>query len=309
MIAKHIFKALFPGLYLVKYKRFAETKLRHLNELKLLSLEERITLLKTVFLNKVGYELNLDSPRTWCEKMQWLKLFDATLRKSQLTDKLMAKELVGNMIGKRHIIPVLAEGYSFDDLDFCKMPNQFVIKTNHGSGTNFFVTNKWFFLHSGLKEVARTYFSYWLQMDYGYDDSFELHYSAIEPRVFVEPYVPSLFEDLNEFRFMCFEGIPRYVEVKTGKDGEFRNIYDTDWNAVDACWGHERNFEVEKPVAFDEMKKIAKILCEGFHFVRIDMNLVGDEIYFGEMTFTSYSGFVRIEPKEFDYILGDLIRL
>lgn len=311
MDKKTFIKSVFPNLYLKRWKKVADRKLKRNQLLSKMPDQERLETLKGIFRKKLGYELDIDHPQTWCEKMQWLKLYDATQEKTDWTDKIKAKELASQKIGSQYVIGILGKrGYkSFDEIDFSTLPRQFVIKTNHGSGCNFFVKNKWLFLHSGLYKVARTYFKYWMQMDYGFDDGFELHYSAIERRIFVEEYVPALYEDLEEFRFMCFEGKPEYVEVKTGGHGLYRNIYDMDWNPLDVKWGHEQNTFKEKPVAYDEMKDLVGRLCKGFHFVRIDLNYSGGQIYFGEMTFTSGSGFVRIKPKEFDDKLGELIHI
>lgn len=197
------------------------------------------------------------------------------------------------------------------DIDFSLLPNQFVIKTNHGSGNVVIVKDKEEFLHSSRYRIVKNYLEKWMQMDYGYDDGFELHYSKIEPYIFVEEYVPALSDVIKEYRFMCFEGTPRYITVKISDvDGKkYRNVYDTDWNFLtNIQWGPTHTIEDPYPEALPEMLDIARKLASGFHFVRVDLNYVpGVGIFFGEMTFTSGSGFTKIEPYSFCAKLGDFI--
>lgn len=191
------------------------------------------------------------------------------------------------------------------------LPDRFVLKTNHGSGNNYVVRDKRRFLQSGEKIIAKAMFDFWMQMDYGFDDGFELHYSLIEPLIFAEKYMDAFENSGKEYRFLCFAGKPMYCKVKTvlSSEDSQRNIYDLDWNMLDVEFGHKMSEKEPRPEQFEEMIEIARLLCKGFHFVRVDLNVIGKDIYFGEMTFTSASGYTKIIPESFDYELGELIKL
>lgn len=286
-----------------------DAKVMRNRHLKALSFDEKLDELKRIYFRKLGEDLNLENPQTWNEKIQWLKVFDATQEKTDWTDKIKAKTLASQTIGEQYVVPLLHEGVkSPEEIDFDILPNQFVIKTNHGSGNIIIVKDKRKFLNSSKWKIAKNYLNRWMEMDYGYDDGFELHYSAIEPFIFAEAYVPALSNDVKEYRICCFEGEPRYIKVKTASaDGNnYRNVYDTEWNfRPDVQWGPTHLEPEDKPAKLSEMLEIARKLSKGFHFVRVDLNYTSEgRIYFGELTFTSGSGFTRIIPKSFNLEMG-----
>ena len=251
--------------------------------------------------------LNWNNLLTYNEKMQWAKLYDKDSRKVICADKYAVREWVAKRIGEEYLIPLVGVWEKFSDVDFKKLPEQFVIKTNHGSGDVVVVRSKSKMTLSE-KLAMRRKINVSMKTDYGTQHC-ELHYSDIPPKVIAEEFIDSKGGDLQDYKFLCFNGVPHFCWVDVDRfTNHKRNIYDLDWNLQD--W-NQRNYgnskmPVEKPKNFDEMIEIAKKLSEGFSHVRIDLYNVDGKIYFGEMTFTNGSGFETIHPESADLMLGNL---
>lgn len=297
-------KRMFPKLFeLYKHCRRKKT-IRHIEKIKKLSIDELENIVSKRYLEKIGHPLDWGSLNTYTEKMQWEKLFDNNPLKVEYADKLLVRKWIAQTIGQKYLIPLLGEWESFDDIDFDKLPNCFVLKTNHGSGTNIIVKNKSFF----DKKTAKIRFDDWMKIDFGYL-SMELHYSKIKRKIIAEQYIESENGELQDYKFLCFDGVPYYCWVDMGRYSHHtRNVYDLDWNLQP--WNQETYSHYEKPIPkpdnFEEMINIAKNLSTGFSHVRVDLYNVRGKIYFGEMTFTNGGGFDRIIPEEYDRMLGDL---
>lgn len=258
-----------------------------------------------------GNFLNLKHPETINEKIQWMKLYDSTPLKSRLTDKYAVRDFIKEKIGEKYLIPNLGVWDKFDDIDFDKLPNQFVLKGNHGCGCNIIVKDKSTF----DKEEARKKFKTWLKTDYAFTNGFELHYSAIKPKIIAEKYIEAVDQAAIDYKFICCDGKPilcwvtnKYLTVHK------RGFYSLpDWtlqNIELKDGGAELDTEgVPRPQKLDEMIEIAKTLSKGFPLVRVDLYLIENDIYFGEMTFTSASGAAAFYPDKWNYILGDKITL
>ena len=179
-----------------------------------------------------------------------------------------------------------------------------MLKTNHGSGTNVIVKDK----QTLNMRITKQKFKDWLDTDYGYK-SLELHYSGITPKIIAEEYVESEAGELQDYKFLCFNGQPYYCWVDMGRySNHTRNVYNLDWELQP--WNQEAYAHYEKPIDkpqnFEKMVEIVKILAKDFAHVRVDLYNVNGRIYFGEMTFTNGGGFDRILPAEYDKVLGDL---
>ncbi|MBR3909094.1 MAG: glycosyl transferase [Clostridia bacterium] len=310
MSLKSFAKKYLPHLFIIIYNHEFGKRIKTNKARAALSHEERIAAMKEKYNRKVGRPLNIDNPQTFTEKIQWLKLYDSTKEKADWTDKIKAKELAAELIGEKHIVKTLHKGVkSLDDIDFSILPDRFVIKTNHGSGCNMIVKDKNKFLKSSDYILARNRFNNFLQLDFGFDDAFELHYSMIEPLIFVEEYIEPEAKNYVEYTFLCFHGNPEYIRVKTVDGADYMNIYDINWNDTGVWFGHDTYPTVKKPDNLDELIELAEKLCGDFAHVRVDFNVNRGNVYFGELTFTGGSGIFRIEPYEFDKKLGDLIKL
>ena len=255
-----------------------------------------------------GHRMDMQHPRTYSEKLQWLKLYDPSPDRSRLADKVAVRDWVREQIGEEYLIPVLGVYERFEDIDFDSLPDRFVIKTNHSSGWNIIVKDKADFDRVAAgKKVKR-----WLSTDFAYWKDFELHYSAIPPKILIEPYLEDKNGELRDYKFLCFDGEVKYVWVDFDRySGHKRNIYDMDWKLQPWNQNTYGNYqgEVPPPENFELMKQIAKKLCQGFIHVRVDLFNVDGKIYFGEMTFTSESGIGRLYPYEYETEIGKLIKL
>lgn len=300
-------KKMFPGL-LEEYRHLGRIRIiKQVNKRKKLKKSEYSAVISRLYKDRIGHELNWENPTAYTEKMQWSKLYDDNPLKTQYTDKYLVREWVKNTIGEEYLIPLLGVWDSVDDIQFDKLPNSFVLKTNHGSGTNIIVKDKTKLNYKMVKQAI----SDWMKIDFGYK-SFELHYSKIKPRIIAEKYIETKNDDLQDYKFLCFDGVPHFCWVDIGRySAHKRNVYDINW--ILQPWNQETlgsyNKEIPKPQNFEKMVEIARTLSAGFSHVRVDLYNVDGHIYFGEMTFTNGGGFDRIIPAEYDYELGKLWKI
>ena len=303
MLGKMIKKS--PRLY-TYYQHWERRQLiKKINKRKKMTWDEQLNLIEQTYLERIGHPLDWDNLRTYTEKMQWAKMYDADPRKSVLSDKYAVRTWVAEKIGEEHLIPLLGCWNSFDEIDFDALPNQFVLKTNNGSGTNLIVKDKTKLNTKQAKCLVKD----WLDTDFAYYNPFEHQYSAIPPKIIVEQFMVTKTGDLPDYKFLCFGGKPYYCWVDMNRyTNHTCDFFDMEWNRQD--W-HKYRFNVSevpiaKPENFDEMVRIVTKLCQDFSHVRVDLYDVDGKIYFGEMTFTYASGYSRLTPDEADLMLGDL---
>ncbi len=300
-------KKQFPGLYEWYLHMQQRRCIANVNRRKRLRQDRYEAEISKQYKQRIGHEMNWNALDSYTEKMQWAKLYDKDPRKSELSDKYRVREWVADKIGEEYLIGLLGVWDSFEEIDFSKLPDRFVLKTNHGSSTNVIVQDK----HTlDLKNTKRK-FKDWLDTDFGYK-SMELHYSDIAPRIIAEEYIETASGELQDYKFLCFDGEPHFCWVDMGRySNHTRNVYNLDWELQP--WNQEAYAHygepIEKPKNFDRMVEIVKVLAEGFAHVRVDLYNVDGKIYFGEMTFTNGGGFDRILPMEYDKMLGDLWNL
>lgn len=255
---------------------------------------------------RTGKTLDLLNPKTFNEKIQWLKLYDSTPLKTKLADKYLVRNWIKKKIGEEYLIPLLGVWDSFDEIDFDKLPKQFALKTNHGSGWNYIVKDKSTF----EKKDAKKKFDIWISKNYSFVFGFELHYSNIKPKIIAEQYIQNT-EKLYDYKFFCYSGIVDFVwvDIGSGTNLHMRNIYDLNWKLQDVSVSYPNiPHEIEKPQNFHKMIEFSKKLSKNFAFVRIDFYEIEDKLYFGEMTFTSQSGVADLSD-ELNKSYGDKIKL
>ena len=264
--------------------------------------------LKLWFKMVTGCELNLENPKTFNEKIQWLKLYDSTPLKTRLADKYLVRDWVKEKIGEQYLIPLLGVYDKFEDIDFNKLPNQFVIKCNHGSGYNIIVKDK---LQFNIDE-ARQKIKSWMNEDFAFKCGFEMHYSNISRKIIIEQYIKPEISNI-EIQSWCFHNVLKFISYETCKDAAtpLRAIFTPDWepeNFMVSPQHYSKFLELpSKPKYLDELKEVVSILCKGFKHVRVDFIVIEDKLYFREMTFTSGSGLSIFEPSCITYELGDMI--
>ena len=265
-------------------------------------------LLSQWYMQTMHEPLDLDNPRTFNEKLQWLKIYNALPIKTRLADKYLVRDWVKEKIGEQYLIPLLGVYDKFEDIDFAKLPNQFVIKCNHGSGWNIIVTDK-----SKLDlNDAKTKLDKWLNTNFAFLCGYELHYRDIKPKIIIEKYMEELGTALYDYRFFCCDGKVQqiWVDVFSGTPQHKRKIYDTKWKELNFTVKWPRlESNIEKPKNLDKMISLAETMAEGFALVRVDFYDVNNHIYFGEMTFTSMSGTGKFSSSQAELELGSKIKL
>ena len=252
--------------------------------------------------------LNLANPRTYNEKLQWMKLYDSTPLKTQLADKFMVREWVKEKIGENYLIPLLGAWDSFDEIDFDKLPNSFVLKANHGCGWNIIVKDKTDFDYNAAKEK----FDNWMKQNFAYKYGIELHYLNIPPKIIAEEYLENNDDDLYDYKVFCFNGKAEHVMyLSERKHGLKMAFFDLEWNKLDFTYSFPKNeAEIKKPANLDLLISLSEKLAEGFPHVRVDFYILNDgSLKFGELTFTSASGSCKWNPPEQNVIYGELIKL
>ncbi len=265
--------------------------------------------LEKVFPARLGYDLNLSDPLTFNEKLQWLKLYDRKDEYTQYVDKCAAKEIVANKIGAQYIIPTLEVWDAPEKIQFQQLPSQFVLKCNHNSGTGLYICKNKDELDQEkvLRELKRG-----MQEDY-YLTGREWPYKNVKRRILAEQYmVDESGTELKDYKIFCFHGRPEYIQVDFGRFTKHeRNLYSTKWEYMGFASLYPTNKEhvIPRPVCLEKMLEIAEELSKNVPFMRVDLYVIGDKIYFGEMTLYHGSGFEPFQPVEWDRRLGDLIDL
>ena len=259
---------------------------------------------------RTGKKLDLNSPKRFNEKLNWMKLYDRNPMYTKMADKLQAKQIVANKIGDKYIIPLIAVWDNTDDIKLDQLPDEFVLKCNHDSGSAIICRDK-----SKLDlQAAKEKLNRCLNNNYYYY-SREWVYKDIEPKIICEPYVED-FEDaeLRDYKFFCFDGKVKFLYVATdrfkpGEEVKF-TFFDENYNFLPIIHGHPNADPLpEKPSGFDEMKEIAEKLSEGIKHVRIDLYEANGKVFFSEFTFYNNSAFLDFEPDEWDYKFGEYLKI
>lgn len=273
-----------------------------------LDLSEYKSELKKWYKKGTNKDLNLDNPKTFNEKIQWLKLYDSTPLKTKLTDKYLVREYVKEKIGEEYLVSLLGVWDKFDDIDFNKLPDKFVLKCNHGCGWNVIVTDKSRFNTSEAKKK----FDKWMNTNFAFCNGLELHYKNIEPKIIAEEYLENKNKDLYDYKIMCFNGVPKFIGVDRNRfNGHSRDIFDLNWNKLPmGILFKKSSTKLDKPKNLKKMINLAKKLSEKFSLVRVDFYILNDgSIKFGELTFTPESGASKFSYEKYDKMLGDKIVL
>lgn len=253
---------------------------------------------------------NLKNPQTFNEKLQWIKLYDRKPEYTIMVDKYEVKKYVADLIGDEYIIPTFGVWKSFDDINFDELPDQFVLKCTHDSGGLVICRDKSTFnLNEARKKINNS-----LGTNY-YFHSREWPYKDVEPRIIAEQYMEDAgTEELRDYKFFCFNGNARVMFVATQRQMEGCEVkfdfFDMEYNHLELKNGHPNAGVIpEKPHLFEKMKELACKLSQNIPHVRVDFYEVNGKIYFGEMTFFHFSGFVPFEPEKWDKTLGNWIIL
>ena len=268
--------------------------------------------LRILYWVKMGKFLHLKHPKTFSEKLQWLKLYDRRPEYTIMVDKVKAKEYVASILGEEYIIPTLGVWDDPDKIDFDALPDRFVLKCNHNSGLGMYICkDKSKMDVEKVKQDLRK----GLAQDY-FIDNREWPYKNVPRRILAEKFIDPVsgMNDLPDYKFFCFDGEVKALFIATDRQNPNEEVkfdfFDADFNHLPFRQGHE-NAKVtpQKPKNFELMKKAAAQLSQGIPQVRIDFYEVGDKVLFGELTFFHFSGIMPFRPEEWDERFGEMLNL
>ncbi len=260
------------------------------------------------YFRHTGEILDLRKPHKYTEKIQWLKLYDNSLLKTQLTDKYAVRDWIKEKIDEEYLVPLLGVWKSFDEIDFKQLPEKFVLKCNHGCGYNLIVRDK----TSLNLPIAKRNFDRWMKENFAMIGGLQLQYDGITPVIIAEEYLENGNQDLYDYKVWCFNGKAYYIMFLADRKNELKMaFYDSKWNKVNISYDHPiYEEEVERPERLEELLSLAETLAQGFYHVRVDFYILNDgSIKFGEMTFSSASGGMRWNPPEINDYFGELLRI
>lgn len=268
--------------------------------------------IKLFYYSVTGRKLNLKNPVTFEDKQQWLKLNDRHEEYTDLADKFLVRDIVKQKLGRDYSFPVLGVWDKYSDIDFDALPDQFVLKCNHDSGSTKVIEDKNAITPEEKKQMKK-FFERRLRKNFFYAGR-EYPYKNIKHKIMAEKYMSDAVQEdsgLIDYKFFCFHGVPKIVLIVSNRGkGTCYDFFDMDLNRISLTYGEHKNenlvIDREK---FNEMKELSAKLSEGIKFVRMDLFMVNDQIYFGEYTFFDGGGFQWYEPEKWEYTLGSWIDL
>lgn len=252
---------------------------------------------------------NLKEPGTYNEKLNWLKIHDRNPLYTTLVDKYEVKKYVDEILGGgEYTIPTLGVWDRFDDIDFDRLPNQFVLKCTHDSEGLVIVKDKSTLDIQKAKEKIEAA----LKQNFYYIGR-EWPYKNVEPRIIAEPYLEDHVDgELRDYKFFCFNGQPKLMFVASDriKNATKFDYYDLEFNHLNIVQKYPNaEAPLRKPVTFEKMIEFSKVLSKDFPHVRVDFYEVDGHLYFGELTFYHFSGFMPFKPSKWDEIMGSWLTL
>lgn len=286
------------------YKKFVPKKTRFAL-LKFFRFIPDKPMIKFQYWMKLKRKLNLKNPQRYTEKIQWYKLNYRNDDMPICVDKYRVREYIKRKGLENHLVELYASYDKPEDIDLAQLPDKFILKTSNGSSTNIICKNKSEININEIREKVKGFLK-----QTSASAGREWPYAYVVPKIIIE----QLLEDpnspdgsVNDYKILCFNGKPKYVVLDVDRfSNHKRNIYDTSWNNLHVasdCPCSEK--EYAKPDTLDEMLSIAEILSSDFPAVRVDLYSVMNKIYFGELTFFPWSGYVQYTPDEFDFEMGN----
>ena len=266
--------------------------------------------LKVLYRVIMGRKLNLRNPREYNEKLQWLKLNDRKPEYSTMVDKYEVRGYIEDLLGDKYLIPCLGIYDSVDDIDIDALPDRFVLKCTHDSGSVEICKDKSSFDIEG----ARHRLSQAMKRNY-YATYREWPYKSVKPRIIAEGYLEGDGGDLKDYKVMCFNGDAKIIEVHENRFVEGKvhtqTFYDREWEIVPLTQVETVTVDRpgERPRQLDEILRLSELIAKDMYHARIDWYIEGDKIYFGEITFYDGSGFESFSTPEMERMLGDMINL
>lgn len=258
------------------------------------------------FLFETRKILNTNNPKTFSEKIQWLKLYGKLEKHSQYVDKYEVREYIKKTIGEKYLIPLVGRWNTPEDIQLHKLPKRIVFKATHGSGYNFICKDS-----SNInKDILKKTLSAWIREKY-YVWFREDQYRYVIAKIICEKYIEDEFGELRDYKFFCFHGKAKFIQIDSDRYKKHkRDIRDMKWNRLPIVLRYPNSTEnMNKPKNLTKMIMIAEELSKRFPFVRVDLYSARERIYFGELTFTPGNGMEKFFPHEADIQFGKLLNL
>lgn len=264
--------------------------------------------LKIMYYAHVGRKLNLQNPTSFTEKLQWLKLYDRNPRYTDLVDKQEVKRIITETVGEGYVIPTIDVWEDAQKIDFEALPDKFVLKTTHDSGSVIVCKDKSTLDVPAAREKMRKS----LKREYFYWGR-EWPYKNVKPRIIAEEYLEDKKTgELRDYKWYCFQGVPKMVAIFCDRSigATTVNYFDESFRPLDLTWSYPAaKIAPEKPQSFALMKELAAKLSEGIPCLRVDFYEVDGKPYIGELTFYDASGFDEIQPRHWEETIGSWITL
>ncbi|MGM0745056.1 MAG: ATP-grasp fold amidoligase family protein [Bacteroidota bacterium] len=255
----------------------------------------------------VGRPLNLNQPSAFTEKIQYLKLNNRNPYRQKAADRILVRDYVGEKAGEKYLTPLLLETDELSLTDWKSLPNNFVLKANHGCGMVKLIFDKSSAEFEQIKKLTQS----WLNFDYAKFGR-EWVYEDVPRKIVVEELLTSSENEIPEdYKFFCFHGQVEMIQIDIGRfKNQRRNLYNRDFQLIDAkCLNPNSEEKITKPQNLDEMIEVAEKLASEFNFIRVDLYSVINRIYFGELTNFPGNGFIAYQPDSFDFELGKKLNL
>ena len=265
--------------------------------------------LKWLYYLRFNEKLCLDTPKSYNEKLQWLKIYNHNPQHCINVDKYEVRKVIGSLIGEQYLVPLLGVYDDIEQIAWDTLPNKFVIKCTHGTHCSIICKDKNLLDIEFVKPKLKK----WMDHNF-YWDAREWPYKNVKPRIIIEEYIADENDLLVDYKFMCFSGKVKLILVHqniTNIDGKHTlDIFTPEWNNTHIEWGipNSKN-KIERPRLLSECLHIAEILAKNEAHVRVDLYIVGEHIYFGELTYYTAAGFKPFNRKDDDLMLGEWIDL
>lgn len=259
------------------------------------------------FLKRLNRPLNLDHPLYYNDKIQWLKLYNRQADLQVYADKLKVRNYIERKIGAAYLNDLIGVYDRVEEIPFDLLPDQYVIKTSHGSGHIILCHDK---NKMDYRDI-RSKLNWWLRRDYYYQNR-EWVYKDMEKKILIEPYLIDPSGDLKDYKIFCFHGQPKLIQVDFDRHRDHkRNFYDLSFNLLPftSRYPMDKEAHLKVPKNYKEMLDIARTLSQDFIHVRVDLYNVEGKIYFGELTFYHGNGMETIEPLSYEKLLGSWLTL
>ena len=268
------------------------------------------TYIQFLYKSHMGRKLNLANPQTYSEKLQWLKLNDHNPIYTKLVDKYRVREYIREKIGEDYLIPLLGVWKTAEEIDISVLPDRFVLKCNHDTGSIIVCHDKnKFDLETEKKKLSNCLKNgtFWYTREWPY--------KGVDPCIIAEKYMEDdTYHDLRDYKFFCFDGVPKAMFIATERLNPEKptafDFFDMNFNHLPIKQGHPNADNIpEKPINFEKMKELARVLSEGFPHIRVDFYEINGQVYFGELTFYHFGGVEPFIPESWDSVFGSWLNL